>query len=119
MLSSPSIGVYITCEKVSGAMAVSHGHYPETREEHRLDLQEELRWDNVFARLDADQFTPRRAGNGSSYDGRTGAYAMHVWCWTSSYERNPRRSDREGPSRLSGRPCRDALPPRLEALRAR
>jgi hypothetical protein len=51
MLGDPQIGVYVTCEKPPAQWLYRNDTYPESRDEHRLELQEELRWDNVFARL--------------------------------------------------------------------
>lgn len=51
MLGATDIGIYVTCEKPPAEWLYRAETYPESRVEHRLDLQEELRWDNVFARL--------------------------------------------------------------------
>jgi hypothetical protein len=51
MLNQPGFGVYVTCEKPPSQWLYRSDTYPESRAAHRLELQEELRWDNVFARL--------------------------------------------------------------------
>jgi hypothetical protein len=51
MLAAVDIGIYVTCEKPPAQWLYRNDTYPEANAEHRLDLQEELRWDNVFARL--------------------------------------------------------------------
>jgi len=50
-LSRPDIGVYVTSEKIPSQWLFRMDIFPETSREQRLDLDEELRWDNVFMRL--------------------------------------------------------------------
>jgi hypothetical protein len=51
MLARVEVGLYITCEKPPAQWLYRADTYPEARAEQRLQLQEELQWDNVFARL--------------------------------------------------------------------
>lgn len=51
MLARLDIGVFVSCERQPTQWLYRADAFPETRAEHRPDLQEELRWDNVFALL--------------------------------------------------------------------
>lgn len=50
-LAMPGVGLYITSEKMPSQWLFRSDIYPETMRDERLDLQEELRWDNVFTKL--------------------------------------------------------------------